>query len=73
MSNQNISVTLSSTRRQKPKDDNLVFGKVFTDHMFIMDYSGDKGWHDPRIIPYQPFKLILQQWCSTMGKLYLKD
>lgn len=57
MSNQNISVTLSSTRRQKPKDDDLVFGKVFTDHMFIMDYSGDKGWHDPRIIPYQPLQI----------------
>lgn len=57
MSNQNISVTLSSTRRQKPEDDQLVFGKVFTDHMFVMDYSGDKGWHDPRIIPYQPLQI----------------
>ena len=25
--------------------------------MFIMDYSGDKGWHDPRIIPYQPLEI----------------
>lgn len=57
MSNQNISVTLSSTRRQKPEDEKLVFGKVFTDHMFVMDYSGEKGWHDPRIIPYQPIQI----------------
>lgn len=57
MSKQNISVTLSSTRRPKPEDDSLVFGKIFTDHMFVMDYSTDKGWHDPRIVPYQPLQL----------------
>ena len=57
MSNQNISITLTTTPKQKPEDDKLVFGKVFTDHMFIMDYSADKGWHDPQIIPYQPIQL----------------
>jgi branched-chain amino acid aminotransferase len=25
--------------------------------MFMMDYSADKGWHDPRIVPYGPFTL----------------
>jgi len=30
----------------------LGFGKIFTDHMFVMDYTEDKGWHDPRIVPY---------------------
>lgn len=33
-------------------DDPLVFGTIFTDHMFMMDYAKDKGWHDPRIVPY---------------------
>jgi len=28
------------------------FGKYFTDHMFIMEYSLDKGWHDARIVPF---------------------
>lgn len=57
MSNQKISITLTTAPKQKPKDDQLVFGKVFTDHMFVMDYSADQGWHDARIIPYQPLQL----------------
>lgn len=41
-----------------PKADNpLVFGTIFTDHMFIMDYKKEKGWIDPRIIPYQSLQL----------------
>ncbi|MFM7595674.1 MAG: branched-chain amino acid aminotransferase [Flavobacteriales bacterium] len=32
--------------------DNLPFGRVFTDHMFIMEYSNGE-WHDARIIPFQ--------------------
>ncbi len=40
-----------------PPDDSLGFGQVFTDHMFVMDYNRDKGWHNPRIVPYGPFSL----------------
>ena len=40
-----------------PPDDALGFGKIFTDHMFVMDYTAGKGWHDPRIVPYGPFSL----------------
>lgn len=39
------------------KDDPLTFGTIFTDHMFIMDYEGQKGWHDARVVPYQPISL----------------
>jgi len=35
----------------------LVFGKQFTDRMFVMKYLTGKGWHDARIQPYQPFSL----------------
>jgi len=31
---------------------NLPFGKNFSDHMFIADYS-DGSWHDFRIVPYE--------------------
>ena len=41
----------------KPKDEELGFGNIFTDHMFVMDYDVDKGWYDPRIIPYGPFEM----------------
>ncbi len=38
-------------------EDPLVFGTIFTDHMFAMDYTEGKGWHDPRIEPYAPISL----------------
>ncbi len=34
--------------------DNLVFGSVYTDHMFVMDFKNNE-WQTPRIIPYQAF------------------
>lgn len=44
--------------KQKPQDQNkLGFGQTFSDHMFVMDYTEGKGWHDPRIIPYGPLSL----------------
>ena len=57
MSKENISITLNTNCKPKPQDDQLEFGKVFTDHMFVMDYSTDLGWHDASIIPYQPIEL----------------
>jgi branched-chain amino acid aminotransferase len=38
-------------------DDPLVFGTIFTDHMFMMNYETGKGWFDPRIVPYQKLNL----------------
>ena len=35
-------------RRPKPKDEkNLVFGRLFSDHMFMMDYLEGEGWKEP--------------------------
>ncbi len=49
----NISVTNTTTPSAKPdKNAALGFGKIFTDHMFQMEYSAEKGWHDARIIPF---------------------
>ncbi len=28
------------------------FGRIFTDHMFMMDYDTENGWHDARIVPF---------------------
>ena len=33
------------------------FGKYFTDHMVAIDWTLDKGWSAPRIIPYGPLML----------------
>lgn len=39
----------------KPADESkLVFGKTFSDHMFMMEYIADRGgWQNPRVVPYQ--------------------
>ena len=53
-----IKIELTKEPKNLPdKDDPLLFGKIFTDHMFIMDYKVGQGWHDARIIPYQPLSL----------------
>ena len=36
--------------------ENLAFGEIFTDHMFICDYNNGK-WQDPRVVPYQPLQM----------------
>lgn len=33
------------------------FGRIFTDHLAVVDYSQDKGWHDARIQARADFKL----------------
>ena len=53
----NIAITRTTQPKQPPADETLAFGKVFTDHMFMMNYDEGKGWHSPRIEPYQNFSL----------------
>ncbi|AHJ62558.1 Branched-chain amino acid aminotransferase [Granulibacter bethesdensis] len=48
-------VTRTTSPKQRPHDDDLRFGRTFSDHMFIMNYDEGQGWHDPRIVPYAPF------------------
>ncbi len=52
-----IRITRTTTRKERPKDKDLAFGTVFTDHMFLMDFEEEKGWYDPRIEPYGPLSL----------------
>ncbi|MGN0556478.1 MAG: branched-chain amino acid aminotransferase [Acutalibacteraceae bacterium] len=60
----NIRIEKTATPKQKPKaGEPLGFGKIFTDHMFIMDYETGKGWHDPRIVPFQ--KLEFSPACAS--------
>lgn len=57
MEERTIQMDLCSTRKEKPISDQLQFGKIFTDHMFIMDFTDALGWHDARIVPYQPITI----------------
>ncbi|MCI8541388.1 MAG: branched-chain amino acid aminotransferase [Erysipelotrichaceae bacterium] len=48
-----ITIEESKQRKTKPqRGEPLGFGKYFSDHMFVMDWSMDQGFHDARIIPY---------------------
>jgi branched-chain amino acid aminotransferase len=47
-----IRVVKATTHKTKPKDSELGFGNVFTDHMFVADFQEEKGWYDPRVVPY---------------------
>lgn len=54
----NIRVEKNTNPKPLPDESNpLKFGTIFTDHMFVMEYHTGKGWHDPRIVPYQPISL----------------
>lgn len=52
-----LSIALTEQKKEKPATDKLGFGVIFTDHMFVMDYTEGKGWHDPQIVPYSPLSL----------------
>ena len=53
-----IKVTLSQNLKQKPADESsLGFGRIFTDHMFLMDYEQGVGWNNARIVPYGSFAI----------------
>ncbi len=53
-----IKIERTKTPKEKPADESkLGFGSCFSDHMFVMEYTEGEGWHDARIIPYQPFQL----------------
>ena len=53
----NITVTKTTHPGTLPPADTLGFGSVFTDHMFVMDYTDKDGWHDARIVPFGPISL----------------
>ena len=52
-----IRITKAPTLKKKPKDSELGFGIIFTDHMFVANFQEEKGWYDPRVEPYAPLPL----------------
>ena len=47
-----IQITKTTNKGTLPEASTLGFGKVFTDHMFIMDYANGT-WQNARIVPFQ--------------------
>ncbi|MCH2223821.1 MAG: branched-chain amino acid aminotransferase [Crocinitomicaceae bacterium] len=57
----NDSLTLKIQRIEKSRInqvdwDNLPFGRVFSDHMLVMDYENGE-WNEPEIVPFAPLSL----------------
>ena len=53
-----IKITRTETPKAKPAaGQKLGFGKIFTDHMFVMNYTEGQGWHDARVVPFQNISL----------------
>ena len=52
-----IPVTMTTNFKEKPVGSEIPFGVFTTDHMFLMNYDTEHGWHDGRIVPYAPFQM----------------
>jgi len=52
-----IKIIPAATRKPKPDESKLGFGKHFTDHMLTIDFTEGIGWHDAQIVPYGPLVL----------------
>ncbi len=52
-----FALHLAAARKPRPEDKDLVFGRTFTDHMAMVDYDAERGWFDPRVVPYGPVAL----------------
>ena len=52
-----IKITKTEQSRLATVDfNNIPFGRVFSDHMFVADYYGG-AWHDARIVPFAPISI----------------
>jgi len=53
-----ITVVKKDTVGTMMPEEKLGFGEHFTDHMFTMDYDTEKGWNNPRVVPYNEFNVF---------------
>lgn len=52
-----MKVTKTASPKTKPDPNTLGFGKYFTDHMLVADYTEGHGWHDLQIVPFGDLSL----------------
>lgn len=52
-----LTIKQADTLKAIPDADTLGFGRIFTDHLLLMDYNPEKGWYQPRIEPYRDLAL----------------
>ena len=47
-----LTVTKTQNPKTMPAENELGFGKFFTDHMLIVEWEQGKGWYDAKIVPF---------------------
>lgn len=52
-----VRITVTEHPSKPKSNDELVFGKTFTDHMLTVKWTAKKGWDIPEIKPYQNLSL----------------
>lgn len=52
-----ITTTLTSHPRKRPSENELGFGKYFSDHMFVARFNREKGWFSAAVQPYQSLQV----------------
>ena len=52
-----IKVIKTNAPGVMPAEDSLGFGNVFTDHMAVVEWDIEKGWHNARIEPFSRISL----------------
>lgn len=53
-----ITIEEAKTKKAKPQAGTpLGFGKYFTDHMFVREWTIEDGWKDGQIVPYGPIAM----------------
>jgi len=63
-----FTVTKTTSPKEKPDPSQLKFGEIFTDHMFLLEYTKGKGWHDGRIVPFGPLSISPAATCLHYGQ-----
>ena len=64
----NIRIEKTTAPKAKPTDESaLGFGKIFTDHMAIVDWNSEKGWTDARIVPFERLSIHPASTCMHYG------
>jgi branched-chain amino acid aminotransferase len=64
-----IKVNLATKLKEKPTDESkLAFGRVFTDHMLLIDYDINRGGHNTRIEAYGYLRLDPAAACLHYGQ-----
>ncbi|KAK4636211.1 Branched-chain-amino-acid aminotransferase, cytosolic [Fulvia fulva] len=52
-----LSITKTASPKPITPNEELVFGRAFTDHMMSLEWTATDGWLPPRITPYQNLSL----------------